>query len=98
MTLDEAIKRYKNHSECIQQTLITKEEAVNVYEWLRELKKYRIAHWKLRDMDYEYDFNSMFGDNPMYYSENVWDLFGNIDASVEYEVMRYEEVNTDDSN
>ena len=39
MTLDEAIKRYKNHSKCIQQTLITKEEAVNVYKWLLELKQ-----------------------------------------------------------
>lgn len=51
-------------------------------KWLRELKKYRIAHWKLGDMDYEYDFNSMFGDNPMFYGEKVWDLFGDIDASV----------------
>jgi rRNA maturation endonuclease Nob1 len=41
MTLDEAIKRYKNHSKCIQQTLITKEEAVNVYELLQELKQRR---------------------------------------------------------
>lgn len=41
MTLEEAIKRYKKHSECIQQTLITKEEAMNVYEWLRELKTLR---------------------------------------------------------
>lgn len=41
MSIDEAIKRYKKHSECIQQTLITKEEAMNVYEWLRELKMYR---------------------------------------------------------
>lgn len=41
MTIDEAIKLYKKHSECIQQTLITKEEAVNVYEWLKELKKDR---------------------------------------------------------
>lgn len=50
MTLDEAIKLYKKHSECIQQTLITKEEAVNVYEWLRELKAYKenregICNW-----------------------------------------------------
>lgn len=65
-------------------------------EWLRELKRYRIAHWKLRDMDYEYDFNSMFGKNPMYYGEKVWDLFGDIDASVEYEVMGYKEVNADE--
>lgn len=43
MTLEEAIKRYKKHSECIQQTLITKEEAMNVYEWLRELKDYKDA-------------------------------------------------------
>ena len=64
-------------------------------EWLKELKAYRIAHWKLRDMDYEYDFNSMFGKNPMYYGEKVWDLFGDIDASVEYEIMGYEEVNAD---
>jgi len=41
LSLDDAIKRYKNHSKCIQQTLITKEEAVNVYKWLRELKTYR---------------------------------------------------------
>lgn len=40
-SLEEAIKRYKKHSECIQQTLITKEEAMNVYEWLRELKESR---------------------------------------------------------
>lgn len=66
--------------------------------WLQELKKYRIAHWKLRDMDYEYDFNSMFGDNPMYYVEKVWDLFGAMYASVEYEVMGYEEVNADEDN
>ena len=66
-------------------------------ELLKELKKYRIAHYKLRDMDYEYDFNSMFGENPMYYGEKVWDLFGDIDASVEYEVMGYEEVNADDN-
>lgn len=38
VNLEEAIKRYKKHSECIQQTLITKEEAMNVYEWLKELK------------------------------------------------------------
>lgn len=37
--LEEAIKRYKNHSECIHQTLITKEEALNVYEWLNALKE-----------------------------------------------------------
>lgn len=65
-------------------------------EWLRELKKYRIAHYKLRDMDYEYDLNSKFGNNPMYYGHKVWDLFGDIDASVEYEVMGYEEVNADE--
>ena len=67
-------------------------------EWLRELKGYRIAHYKLRDMDYEYDFNSIFGKNPMYYGEKIWDLFGDIDASVEYEVMGYEEVNADENN
>ena len=41
MTLEEALKRYKKHSECIQQTLITKEEAMSVYEMLRELKAYK---------------------------------------------------------
>lgn len=41
MTLEETIKRYKKHSECIQQTLITKVEAMNVYGWLKELKAYR---------------------------------------------------------
>lgn len=41
MTLKETIKRYKKHSECIQQTLITKEEAMNVYELLKELKAYK---------------------------------------------------------
>lgn len=41
MTLEEAIKRYKKHSECIQQTIITKEEAMSVYEMLRELKAYK---------------------------------------------------------
>lgn len=61
-------------------------------EWLRELKKYRVAHYKLRDMDYEYDLNSKFGDNPMYYGEKVWDLFGDIDEHQD-EVMGYEEVN-----
>ena len=44
MTLEEVIKRYKKHSECIQQTLITKEEAMNVYECLRELKIHREIH------------------------------------------------------
>lgn len=66
MTLDEAIKRYKNHSECIQQTLITKEEAVNVYEWLRELKKYRAIFEKmgkiLADNGYTIDdLDTIFG-------------------------------------
>ena len=64
-------------------------------ELLRELKTYRIAHYKLRDMDYEYDFNSKFGDNPMYYGEKVWDLFGDIDEHQD-EVMGYEEVNADE--
>lgn len=41
MTLKETIKRYKKHSECIQQTLITKEEAMNVYKLLEELEVYR---------------------------------------------------------
>ena len=49
MTLEEAIKRYKKHSECIQQTLITKEEAMNVYELLRELQVYReFADWLVK--------------------------------------------------
>lgn len=66
MTLDETIKRYKNHSECIQQTLITKEEAVNVYEWLRELKKYRAIFEKvgkiLADNGYTIDdLDTIFG-------------------------------------
>ena len=78
----------KTYAECA-------DEHRQLAEWLRELKAYRIAHYKLRDMDYEYDFNSMFGDNPMYYGEKVWDLFGDIDASVEYEVMGYEEVKAD---
>lgn len=38
MNLDVGIKRYKKHSACIHQTMITKEEAENVYEWLRELR------------------------------------------------------------
>ncbi|MBP5423764.1 MAG: hypothetical protein J6Y78_15115 [Paludibacteraceae bacterium] len=57
MTLEEAIKRYKKHSECIQQTLITKEEAENVYELLRELQKWRALRDninKLCDVDCEY--------------------------------------------
>ena len=106
MTLDEAIDFSENEAKRIErkscsewvQELQIKESANRfrqLAEWLRELKKYRIAHWKLRDMDYEYDFNSNFGDNPMYYGEKVWDLFGDIDASVEYEVMGYEEVNAD---
>ena len=41
MTLEEAIKQYNKHSECIQQTLITKVEAMNVYGWLKELKAYK---------------------------------------------------------
>lgn len=81
----------KKHCECAS-------EHRQLAEWLRELKGYRIAHYKLRDMDYEYDFNSMFGENPMYYGEKVWDLFGDIDAGVEYEVMGYEEVNNADSD
>lgn len=112
MNLDEAIKHCEEVAEAYDTELnlincgISNESCDNCLEcaseqrqladWLRELKKYRIAHYKLRDMDYEYDFNSKFGDNPMYYGEKVWDLFGDIDASVEYEVMGYEEVNTDE--
>ena len=49
MTLEETIKRYKKHSECIQQTLITKVEAMNVYGWLKELKAYReFADWLVK--------------------------------------------------
>lgn len=49
MTLEETIKRYKKHSECIQQTLITKVEAMNVYGWLKELKAYReLADWLVK--------------------------------------------------
>ena len=110
MTLDEAIKLYEEKAEEMENksrkkndgtvsTSIKYKECASEHrqlaEWLRELKAYRIAHWKLRDMDYEYDFNSMFGKNPMYYGEKVWDLFGDIDASVEYEIMGYEEVNAD---
>lgn len=43
MTLEEMIKRYEKHSECIHQTMISKEEAESVCEWLRELKAYRKA-------------------------------------------------------
>ena len=111
MSLDEAIKHceevaeekewqaYKSLSRTDDERmgcLECAEEHRQLAEWLRELKKYRIAHYKLRDMDYEYDFNSKFGDNPMYYGEKVWDIFGDIDASVEYEVMGYEEVNADE--
>lgn len=106
MTLDEAIKHCEEIAETQEWmsgtydddsmgAKLCKEctsEHRQLAELLRELKKYRIAHWKLRDMDYEYDFNSMFGKNPMYYGEKVWDLFGDMDASVEYEVMGYEEV------
>ena len=42
MTLEETLKRFEKHSECIQQTLISKEEAEAVCEWLRELKNYRM--------------------------------------------------------
>jgi len=84
--------------ECEKDCLECASEHRQLAEWLRELKKYRIAHYKLRDMDYEYDFNSMFGENPMYYGEKVWDLFSDIDASVEYEVMGYEEVNADEDS
>ena len=108
MTLTEAIsreealaysfgERYKRLGEPVGDLKELEEEHKQMVKWLRELKKYRIAHWKLRDMDYEYDFNSIFGKNPMYYSEEVWNLFGDIDASVEYEVMGYEEVNADDN-
>ncbi len=41
MTLEECIRRFENCSKCIQQTLISKEEAENVCDWLRELKAYR---------------------------------------------------------
>ena len=112
MTIDEAIKHceevaeehewqaYKSASRTDDERMSCLEcakEHRQLAEWLKELKKYRIAHWKLRDMDYEYDFNSIFGKNPMYYGEKVWDLFGCIEASVEYEVMGYEEVNADDT-
>ena len=89
-TFDYSLKTKSDCKECAA-------EHRQLASWLKELKKYRIAHWKLRDMDYEYDFNSMFGKNPMYYGEKVWDLFGDMDASVEYEVMGYEEVNADES-
>lgn len=41
MTLEKTLKNFEKHSECIQQTLISKEEAEAVYEWLKELKRYR---------------------------------------------------------
>lgn len=41
MTLEEGIRRFENYSKCIQQTLISKEEAENVCDWLRELQAYR---------------------------------------------------------
>lgn len=107
MTLDEAIERekalaysfgerYKRLGEPVGELDKLEAEHRQMAEWLTELKAYRIAHWKLRDMDYEYDFNSMFGENPMYYGEKVWNLFGPMDGSVEYEVMGYEEVNADE--
>lgn len=92
MTLEEHIKRYDDRAKSIRNSIVEKKESQEVAELLKELKEYRISHWKLRDMDYEYDFNSIFGKNPMYYGEKIWDLFGDIDASVEYEVMGYEEV------
>lgn len=81
----------ENRKSCLESAA----EARQFVELLRELKTYRIAHYKLRDMDYEYDFNSKFGDNPMYYGEKVWDLFGDIDEHQD-EVMGYEEVNADE--
>lgn len=80
-----------NYEKCVE----CASERRQLVELLRELKTYRIAHYKLRDMDYEYDFNSKFGDNPMYYGEKVWDLFGGIDEHQD-EVMGYEEVNADE--
>lgn len=41
MTLEDGIKKFEKHSECIQQTLISKEEAEAICEWLRELQEYR---------------------------------------------------------
>lgn len=55
LSLDEAIKRYEKHSKCINQTLITKEEAENVHEWLRELKKYRDILFELTECMHWYD-------------------------------------------
>ena len=105
MTLEGCIEYFEIEAETSNSLMIPYEprkkysdDCKQMAEWLRELKAYRIAHWKLRDMDYEYDFNSMFGDNPMYYGEKVWDLFGDIDASVEYEVMGYMEVNADEDS
>lgn len=111
MTLDEAIKHceevaeeYENivehglknakvdRSGCLE----CASEHRQLAEWLRELKAYRIKHYKLALMDYQYDFDSEFKDNPMYYAHAVWTLFGELDASVEDEVMGYAEVNQND--
>ena len=54
-------------------------------EWLRELKAYRIATYKLSRLPY--------GEFLEYKSDDVWDLFGNLwTAEIEDEVMGYEEV------
>ena len=49
MTLEECIRRFENYSKCIQQTLISKEEAENVCDWLRELKAYKEAYEEIKD-------------------------------------------------
>lgn len=57
MTLEKAIKRYEKYSKCIHQTMITKEDAENVCEWLAELKKWRVIKegiYSLCDIDCEY--------------------------------------------
>lgn len=57
-------------------------------EWLRELKAYRIATYKLSRMPYEDGFK--------YDADEVWDLFYKLwTAEVELEVMQYAEVNAD---
>ena len=55
LSLDEAIKRYEKHSKCINQTLITKEEAENVHELLRELKAYENIIFELTEAMHWYD-------------------------------------------
>lgn len=57
-------------------------------EWLKELKAYRIATYKLSRMPYE--------DGLKYDADEVWDLFYKLwTAEVELEVMQYAEVNAD---